>query len=350
MADAERVTVAVGQEVDRHQLRAHADAAVADQRPRHRLDRRTRPGVRDGHAGGRHGHRADDDAGTRFSPRATSRCAACRRAGTCCASQPRGPRDAEELVGLTTVTRDRHRPRQRHHRPAAAGHDRAAGSSSRAARRPRCRAAQARVMVEPTDMRGLQMMISGPPEVADDFTFRIRGAMGSVLVRANGPPGWYRQGGRRRGRGHHRHAGIRCCRATSIRGARVLLTQAVSTVSGSVRDDRGDVVVNATVLVFPDDDARWTFSSRFIRTTRPDTEGRFELAALPPSSAYRIVAAPVPRGRPGLRSRVPGQCPRSCRTSVPRRGRDQADRTQTSPVGRRRDARLVAARRPRPQP
>ena len=52
--------------------------------------------------------------------------------------QPRGPRDAEELVGLTSVTRDRRRPRQRHHRPAAAGHDDAAASSSRAARRPRC--------------------------------------------------------------------------------------------------------------------------------------------------------------------------------------------------------------------
>ena len=63
-------------------------------------------------------------------------------------------------------------------------------------------------------------------------------------------------------------------------------------MSGSVRDDRGNAVVNATVLVFPDDDARWTFSSRFIRTTRPDTEGRFELAALPPSSGYRIVALP----------------------------------------------------------
>ena len=78
-------------------------------------------------------------------------------------------------------------------------------------------------------------------------------------------------------------------------------------MSGSVRDDRGDVVVDAAVLVFPEDDARWTFASRFIRTTRPDTEGRFELAALPPSGAYRIVALLPPRGRTGLRSRVPGR-------------------------------------------
>ncbi len=73
---------------------------------------------------------------------------------------------------------------------------------------------------------------------------------------------------------------------------RVVLTQAVATVAGSVRDDRGNIVVDATVLVFPDDDTRWIASSRFIRTTRPDTEGRFELTALPPSGGYRILALP----------------------------------------------------------
>ncbi len=59
-----------------------------------------------------------------------------------------------------------------------------------------------------------------------------------------------------------------------------------------MRNDRGDAVVDAVVVVFPDDEARWTFGSRFIRSTRPDTEGRYELTALPPSNGYRIVAVP----------------------------------------------------------
>mgnify|MGYP001286131235 CR=1 FL=1 len=77
---------------------------------------------------------------------------------------------------------------------------------------------------------------------------------------------------------------------TEMKGVRVVLTQTASTVTGSVRDERGDAVLDTTVVVFPDDERQWAFQSRFIRTARPDTSGRFEIAGLPDHDGYRVVA------------------------------------------------------------
>ena len=68
---------------------------------------------------------------------------------------------------------------------------------------------------------------------------------------------------------------------SQLSGLRVVLTQSAASVSGSVRDDRGAAVLDATVVVFPDDETLWRPQSRFIRTARPDTSGRFEMTGLP---------------------------------------------------------------------
>jgi hypothetical protein len=204
--------------------------------------------------------------------------------------QPRGPRDSEDLVGLAAIT--------------VAGTDLSGVTITlqppgtmtgriefEGGVPSTVRASQVRLSVIPADGRGgPMMMMSGPPEVGDDFTFRVRGATGGVFVRPNGPPGW-----------HLKavvvddddvtDAPVSLAPGANLQGVRVLLTQSAGTVSGSIRDDRGNVVVDGTVLLFPEDDAHWAFASRFIRTTRPDTEGRFELSALPPAG-YRIVALP----------------------------------------------------------
>jgi hypothetical protein len=49
-------------------------------------------------------------------------------------------------------------------------------------------------------------------------------------------------------------------------------------------------VLDTTVVIFPEDESRWTYQSRFIATARPDTTGRFTLSGLPASTAYRVVA------------------------------------------------------------
>ena len=50
-------------------------------------------------------------------------------------------------------------------------------------------------------------------------------------------------------------------------------------------------MTDATIVIFPADDARWTYQSRFIRAARPDQDGRFQIRGLPPAADY--LAIPV---------------------------------------------------------
>jgi hypothetical protein len=151
-------------------------------------------------------------------------------------------------------------------------------------------ASQVRVSLAPADpmnMRGV--MMSGPPQLSNDFTFTARAAMGSALIRVGAPPGWYLKS-ITHGDEDVTDTPMPLEPGTTVEGLRVLLTRTTTAVSGAVRDDRGSVVIDATVVVFPADDAKWTMGSRFLRSTRPDTQGRFEFRGLPPDSAYRIIA------------------------------------------------------------
>jgi hypothetical protein len=69
---------------------------------------------------------------------------------------------------------------------------------------------------------------------------------------------------------------------------RVVMSDRVSSVIGTVMS-RGEPVDNA-VVVFPEDAAKWTFPSRYIRTTRADSEGRFRIADLPAGERYLAAA------------------------------------------------------------
>jgi len=69
---------------------------------------------------------------------------------------------------------------------------------------------------------------------------------------------------------------------------RVVMSDLPSSLVGTVLL-RGEPVDNA-VIVFPEDEAKWTFPSRYIRTTRADSEGRFRIGDLPAGERYRAAA------------------------------------------------------------
>jgi hypothetical protein len=152
------------------------------------------------------------------------------------------------------------------------------------------RAAQVRVSAVSADPQ--PMMFGGGGgngPVADDYTFEVRGMFGPSYLRVNAPSGWYLKRILLNGE-DVTDVPLAFDPGTQVAGLRVVLTQSASAVSGSVRDDRGAAVLDAAIVVFPDDDTMWRPQSRFIRSAKPDTSGRFEITGLPSSSSYRIIA------------------------------------------------------------
>jgi hypothetical protein len=71
--------------------------------------------------------------------------------------------------------------------------------------------------------------------------------------------------------------------------ARVVLTNHVNELTGTVRVG-GQISMNASVVVFPDNPAQWPFPSRRVRSTRVDKNGLFRVRALPAGQRYLAVA------------------------------------------------------------
>jgi hypothetical protein len=69
---------------------------------------------------------------------------------------------------------------------------------------------------------------------------------------------------------------------------RVELTDRITQVSGAVRATGS--LNGAMVVIFPDEPAKWTTTSRFIKTARPAEGGQFTVRGLPPHARYLAVA------------------------------------------------------------
>jgi hypothetical protein len=69
---------------------------------------------------------------------------------------------------------------------------------------------------------------------------------------------------------------------------RVVVTDRVTEVSGVVASGQG--VRAPTIVAFPDDSAKWTLSSRFIRAVAAAAGGAYRIVGLPPGERYRVAA------------------------------------------------------------
>lgn len=202
--------------------------------------------------------------------------------------QPRGPRRDEDPVGVLAVT--------------VAGADLAGlviplHPPARITGRiefeggmpPNTQPSQVRVFPSPVNPLGMSGMMSGPPRTLPDFTFAVSGLTQPVLLRAGGLPGWNLKAVLLDGE-DLTDTPFDVAAGSTVTGVRLVLTQATTTLSGLVRDDRGNASANASIVVFPADDDKMGVQTRFLRSARPDAEGRYEIKALPPYANYRIIA------------------------------------------------------------
>jgi hypothetical protein len=122
---------------------------------------------------------------------------------------------------------------------------------------------------------------------AADWTFEIPALMGSGLITADLPRGWFLKAVRLDGR----DVTDTLLDFETYQGkpVEVLVTQAATEISGSVADASGRAVTNYVAIAFAEDSQRWTPLSRHIASVRSDQQGRFSVRGLPPGR-YRVAA------------------------------------------------------------
>jgi hypothetical protein len=135
-----------------------------------------------------------------------------------------------------------------------------------------------------------------PARIADDLSFEMTAAPGRTRLGAlNLPPGWTIRSARINSvdvmdDGFELQAG------ETVTGVEMDLTNKVTAIAGLVTNARGEPAKDYTLVLFPSDSTRWKAGSRYLRTARPDQDGRFRLTGIVPAE-YHVVA--IERFEPG---------------------------------------------------
>jgi hypothetical protein len=145
-----------------------------------------------------------------------------------------------------------------------------------------------RLMVQPVVFDMPMMNMAGPSPVNDDFTFELKTRPGKMRVQLAGqPPGWSIRAVRYRGQ-DITDSGYEFRVNENITDLEVELTNRETNLSGLVTNDRGAAVKDFAVIVFAQDREKWTAGMRYLKTSRPDQDGRFKVSGLPPGDYYAI--------------------------------------------------------------
>jgi hypothetical protein len=136
----------------------------------------------------------------------------------------------------------------------------------------------------------------GPPKINPDYTFELSSLSDRRIVRAGIQMSsaqmnqtWSLKAVYYDGT-DVTDTGIEFTPGRSYEGIQVVFTQKTTELSGLVSDSRGRPITDATVVIFPANREKWTLQSRFMRTARPDTQGRYNFRNLPPYDDYLIIA------------------------------------------------------------
>ena len=149
------------------------------------------------------------------------------------------------------------------------------------------------VSVSATPAEPTTMFINpGQNRINDDYSFELTGLVDRRMIRANAGgqgSGWYLKSVIYDGT-DITDTGMEFSAGRVYEGFQVVFTRKTTDLSGTLTDDRGTPVVDATVVIFPADPQKWTYLSRYVRTARPDTNGRYNVKSMPPLDDYLIIA------------------------------------------------------------
>jgi hypothetical protein len=154
----------------------------------------------------------------------------------------------------------------------------------------------------PFDTSGVRVLLDAPTgnvlptvrvvSIDTDWSFKLQGPGGPFVFRLMGiPDGWMLGSVRLGDKDITDSPWDVPTGGKDLKGLTMVVTQKVGTVSGTVVDANDKPTAEAVVVVFSDNPDLWMPGSRFIRTTRPGTDGRFSITGLP-SGAFLAIARP----------------------------------------------------------
>ena len=141
-----------------------------------------------------------------------------------------------------------------------------------------------------TDADGPGVMGGGGATVNPDGSFQLKGLSGRRLLRAgNLPPGWMLKSVRLNG-DDVTDTGVEFKSGQDLSGLELVASAKQTEITGGVTAANGSALKDYTVVVFADDPQYWTLPyTRWVTGTRPDQEGRFRIRNLP-HGTYNIIA------------------------------------------------------------
>jgi len=153
-----------------------------------------------------------------------------------------------------------------------------------------------RVTAMPTDDSPGPVMMLGNSNVKDDGAFEVEGLMGNRVFRVqNLPKGWILKRVSINGE-DVTDKGIEFKAGSDVNGVDIELTNKTTSITGTVTDERGQLK-DYTVVVFPEDEAKWGLAqNRWTASARPDQDGHFKFANLPPGAYYALAVEYVAQG------------------------------------------------------
>lgn len=125
--------------------------------------------------------------------------------------------------------------------------------------------------------------------VSPDMSFTTGGLVERQTFRLGAvPDGWFLKAVTHKG-ADITDTGYEFKPGEQVSGIQILLTRRATAVSGVVLGDRGEAIGDYSVVAFSSDRSKWGYLTRFVRSARPDQDGRFSIRALPPDD-YLVVA------------------------------------------------------------
>ena len=130
--------------------------------------------------------------------------------------------------------------------------------------------------------------------------FQIRGANGRILFRTTGVqgpplPGWFLKSVTLNGV-DITDTPFEAKPSAEITGLEVTMTDKQTSLSGTVKNVRGEMLNDFVVVILPVVAREGSAATRFTRTVRPDQQGRYEIKGLPPTDYVAVAVESLEQG------------------------------------------------------